>query len=236
MPKKRALIIVKTEPPVREETEWNNWYDNEHIPDRLGIPGFLSARRFIRIGDESKGFITKGEPKYITLYDINSTDVLKSEPYLKLKEREASLPSDSFVAVTKRLTNFTRGVYEQIYPKEGEYKPPHTKFVFLVGHDVPQNREEEFNAWYDTEHVPGVLKVPGFLTGRRFRLAEGEFSPTPSSKSLLSTFLTLYDIDNESVFESDAFKKAAESPWSDWVRSWYTKRMRMLYRRIYPKE
>ena len=30
--------------------------------------------------------------------------------------------------------------------------------------------EEDFNAWYDQEHVPALAAVPGCLTARRFRI------------------------------------------------------------------
>ena len=63
MSKKRALNMVRVDPPVEREEEWNEWYNTKHIPDRMAVPGFLFARRFIAI---------EGEPKYLTLYDLDS--------------------------------------------------------------------------------------------------------------------------------------------------------------------
>ncbi len=45
----------------------------------------------------------------------------------------------------------------------------------------------------------------------------------------------LYDIESEKVFQSEAFLKERNSPWSSWVRSWYSRRFRIVARRIYPK-
>ena len=49
------------------------------------------------------------------------------------------------------------------------------KGIFMVFTDVDPNQEEEFNAWYDTEHISDVLAVPGVLSGARYRA----YSPPP---------------------------------------------------------
>ena len=38
--------------------------------------------------------------------------------------------------------------------------------------DVPREREEEFNAWYDLEHLEQVVALPGFVSARRYRCDE----------------------------------------------------------------
>jgi len=52
----------------------------------------------------------------------------------------------------------------------------------------------------------------------------------------LPPFLTVYDVENEKVFDSDAFLKASVSPWSTWVRNWFKRTMCTLYQRIYPEK
>ena len=239
MTKKKALIMVKLGIPSEKEAEWNNWYDTEHIPDRLVIPGFNSARRFTAVegksGNVIKDFIIEGDPKYLSLYDLENIDVINSKPYGKLREKELGLNANAFVKVTETLPKFSRGVYEQIYPEQGDYKPPHTRFVFVVGHEVPRNRHQEFNAWYNTEHIPRVLSVPGFVTARRFIHAENKIPPMGIGESL-PKYLTVYDVESVAAFESDALLKVSISPWSTWVRSWFTRKMCMLYQRIYPED
>lgn len=39
--------------------------------------------------------------------------------------------------------------------------------------------QEEFNRWYNTEHVPDVLKLPEFLAARRYRLNPAQREPGP---------------------------------------------------------
>jgi hypothetical protein len=33
---------------------------------------------------------------------------------------------------------------------------------------VPPEREDEFNAWCNTEHIQQITSIPGFIDGRRY--------------------------------------------------------------------
>lgn len=46
MDRKSAVIMVRMDPPPGNEAQWNNWYNEEHIPSRVALPGFLAIRRF----------------------------------------------------------------------------------------------------------------------------------------------------------------------------------------------
>ena len=237
MANKRALLFVRLgEVPSNKEAEWNNWYNTSHIPNRINNPGFIAARRYTAIGLESKG-----ECKYLTLYELKTIDALTGENYLKLRDWEASLPSDSFEATTPNLPNFKRGAYEQIYPEEGNYEIPNSDVLFAVGHDVPQGKDDEFNAWYHTEHMPAMLnRVPGFISARHFRIYETKLPPRAGGgyQSFSPKYVSLYDLENERVLESEPFLRERNSPWTAWVRSWYSRPFRILARRvstIYPK-
>lgn len=64
------LIMMEVEPEYEEE--FNRWYWEEHVPERLTVPGFISARRFLAV---------EGEPKYLALYEVESAEVLQSDDY-----------------------------------------------------------------------------------------------------------------------------------------------------------
>ena len=234
MTQKKALIMVKLDPPTKDETEWHKWYDDKHIGERLAIQGFLHVRRFVKLEDPMKAFAIEGEAKYLTLYDLTTSSVLKSYEYRMLWQKEDAQPSHSFEAITRELPKLARGVYEQVYSSHDEYEPPSTKFVFVLGHDVPRDKVEEYSAWYDTEHIPAMFRVPGFLSARRFVMAKDEFPPMLGRGGTLPTYLTVYDVENQTLFESEEFLKESVSPWSTWVRSWLTRKMCALYSRIYP--
>jgi hypothetical protein len=100
------------------------------------------------------------------------------------------------------------------------------KGFLLVLMQPPQAIEEEFNAWYDTEHVPERLAVPGVETAVRFS----------STTSAAPKYLAMYDLAAESVLDSDAYKKVAgdnSSPWTKRVTG-RTKVYRSVGNQIFP--
>jgi len=52
---------------------YERWYVSEHVPERLGVPGFLCARRYEA---------AQGSPRFFTYYEVASPDVLASPEYL----------------------------------------------------------------------------------------------------------------------------------------------------------
>ena len=40
--------------------------------------------------------------------------------------------------------------------------------ILLVYTDLSEPKREEFNAWYNTEHVPELLAIPGVLDAARY--------------------------------------------------------------------
>lgn len=71
------------------------------------------------------------------------------------------------------------------------------KYVFLAFTNPTIGREEEYNKWYDEQHLADVINVPGFVSARRFRLSPGQFqfnTKTPEHK-----FLALYEIETDDI-------------------------------------
>lgn len=50
-----------------------HWYNREHHPERLEVPGFLAARRYRAVS---------GRPLLFIVYDVKDVGVLASKPYL----------------------------------------------------------------------------------------------------------------------------------------------------------
>lgn len=55
--------------------------------------------------------------------------------------------------------------------------------------------KEEFDAWYDAEHVPDVLGAPGMRGAQRFLLDDTK--PLPGSEALDFGHLAVYDIEGD---------------------------------------
>jgi hypothetical protein len=99
-----GFLLVLMQPPANIEEEFNAWYDSEHIPERLAVPGVLTAIRFCSV--------SAATPKYLAMYDLEKESVLESEAYRRVA-------GDNSSPWTKRVTGKTRvyrSVGNQIYP------------------------------------------------------------------------------------------------------------------------
>jgi hypothetical protein len=72
----RGLLLTLTEPPAAMEEEFNAWYDEEHLAERLAIPGFRSATRWV-------ADVPPGAGRYLATYELDSVHVLSSPAYLQ---------------------------------------------------------------------------------------------------------------------------------------------------------
>jgi len=54
------------------DAEFLAWHVSEHIPERIGLPGFIRGRRYVA---------SEGSPPYFNFYEVESIDVLESAAY-----------------------------------------------------------------------------------------------------------------------------------------------------------
>lgn len=64
------LLLVLTDAVDGREDEYNEWYTNRHVPDVLGLDGFVSGQRF-RLEQPKPG---SGEPapphQYLSVFEV----------------------------------------------------------------------------------------------------------------------------------------------------------------------
>ena len=70
--KGRGLLMVYTDVPPDVEEEFNRWYNEEHIPERLSITGVLDAARYVAL---------RGGPKHLACYELAESDAWYSEAW-----------------------------------------------------------------------------------------------------------------------------------------------------------
>lgn len=96
-----GLLAVRNDIVADDEAEFNAWYEGEHFPERLAVPGFLTARRYRDAA---------APQRYAAIYDTTSMAVLTSSAYL---ERLAN-PSPRTRAIMPRFRNMTRAACEVV--------------------------------------------------------------------------------------------------------------------------
>ena len=93
------------------EEEWNRFYNTEHAPVVVKYrSGVIRAYRYVAVERE------EGAPKYITIYEMETSDAMSREKSTEGYEKALHTPW-----YKKMLPHFRRtghGVYRQIYPEE----------------------------------------------------------------------------------------------------------------------
>ena len=178
-----GLLMVWADVPADTEAEFNRWYNDEHLAERLAIPGFLSGARYEAV---------KGGPKHLACYELETAAVLESPAYKTVLANPTEWTRRSGPQAIA--TSFIRNVYTMIHPTAltAEGAASGMAPALQIGRmDVPAEIDAEFNTWYNTIYVPNYEKVPGVIRGRRYRAVVG----TP-------TYLTLYEFEHPKVSES----------------------------------
>jgi hypothetical protein len=70
-----------------------------------------------------------------------------------------------------------------------------SRYVFVVLTNAAGGRDDEFNQWYNNQHLPDVLKIPGFVAAQRFSIAGAQIDgPTSPWR-----YLALYELDTDDL-------------------------------------
>ncbi len=179
-----GLLMVWAEVPDETEDDFNRWYNEEHLAERLSVPGVLSAARYEAV---------QSGPKHLACYELESPDVLSTPEYLRYIES----PTEWSRRVSPSVigTTYIRNVYEMVHPAtvSSEIESSGMAPALQIGRmDIPTDIEADWNEWYNTVYVPNYEKVPGVIRGRRFQAVSGE-----------PKYLTVYEFDHPEVSKGD---------------------------------
>jgi hypothetical protein len=180
-------------PAPEWEDKFNKWYDEEHIPIRMGLRGFVSGQRYLA-----------GERNYLAVYEMTELAALGTVAYQAIKNH----PSEETAWMLKNVSGFTRYLCEEI-SSMGDLSPEaiNAPVLYPVWFNVPEDRLADFDAWYEQDHIPLLLECPQWRAVRRFNVKDG--SPGKYNR------LALHYLDDVAALESPARAKARATPWRD---------------------
>jgi hypothetical protein len=186
-----GLLAVWMDMPAEKEDDFNRWYNEEHLADRMAFPGFLRVRRYVSVS---------GGPKYVALYDL-ADGAMSSEPYMQARKD----PTDWTKRVMAELTTNIRNEY-RLVKSIGESPSTPAPYLLMVCLETDDAHDAELQDWYDNEHLAALQSVPGCHTAKRYRATEVA-AGFPKN-------LAIYELDAPEVRTSDAWQKAADTEWT----------------------
>jgi hypothetical protein len=68
----KSVLAIWNNCALSSESKYEDWYQNEHLPERLGVHEFIRDRRYQSLLET---------PAFFTWYEFDSTDKLSSKQY-----------------------------------------------------------------------------------------------------------------------------------------------------------
>jgi hypothetical protein len=140
------MLTVFSEVKARDERDFNEWYNREHIDERINLPGFHRARRYVAV---------RASPKYLATYECDSVDDLATPGYLQLLANQTPWTQ----AVMAKFTQFRRlTLRTQVDLTHG------VGGAVAAVRFVPDPRERKpLIAWLQETILPRLIARPGLL-------------------------------------------------------------------------
>ena len=205
-----GLIAVWLDVPPEREEEFNAWYDLEHLAQVVALPGFVSGRRY-RCDD--------ARLRYLAWYDTADEKVEPGPDFQRLVAEPTPWSRRMRKLYGEKRERFNFRLMRDV----GRIAEADTPWLYIVHTDIPDHIVGEYNEWYDKEHLPRLVTVPGVVRARRYAAISG--SPK---------YLTAYELTDRDAFESPAGLAARKTPWTEKMRSLFQNTRRSMCRLILP--
>ncbi len=124
--------------------EFYQWHNREHMPERLGIPGFNHGRRFSALS---------GTPQYFNLYEADSLDVVGGPAYVERLNNPTHW--------TKQIVPGFRNVSRSVCWVECSLGVGQGGVMLTLRFDASREKTDALRRYLVSEVIPGIAKEPG---------------------------------------------------------------------------
>lgn len=93
----KGVLAIWNGIAAEAEADFAAWHMREHIPERVGVPGFLRGRRYVA---------ERGSPKYFNFYETEVPETLTSPAYVE----RLNAPSDWTKSVVRHFRDTSRTI------------------------------------------------------------------------------------------------------------------------------
>jgi hypothetical protein len=158
-----GALVIWNDITAEAETEFLAWHVLQHIPERVGIPGFIRGQRYVALD---------GAPKYFNFYETRDVGVLTSSAY---RDR-LNNPTEWTRAIVGHFRNTSRTITRRV-ASAGHGDGAFIETIKLkAGNNTPTFRrtfaEELLPALCESRGIVGAHLLEG--VGEASRLASAE--------------------------------------------------------------
>ena len=139
----QAVVAIWNGIAEEGRTEFYEWHNREHMPERVGIPGFRRGRRYIACDSETA-------PEFFTLYEADSPEVLVGQDYLN----RLNDPT----AWTKRATQGFRNTSRALTRVHASYGPGSGGIIATIRFGATEGEEGRLRRALKAEVLPPLVE------------------------------------------------------------------------------
>lgn len=144
-----AVMAVWGDAEARAEAEFNEWYHREHVPERVGMPGWRSGQRYRRVD--------RGRHRYLAVYEVDSLACFDEPAYRHALDH----PTDWTRRMMPAFRNFVRATC-RVRLAAGEVAGG---YLASVRYTPSEDTREPIARWlggevlHDLRDRPGITRV-----------------------------------------------------------------------------
>ncbi|HXU56262.1 MAG TPA: hypothetical protein VN744_12570 [Casimicrobiaceae bacterium] len=132
--------------------EHDDWHTRQHFPERVGIPGFIRAQRWV---SSSPG------ARYFVVYEVSGIDVLSSAPYLERLNHPT--------AWTSRVMPAFRGMVRGFCRLDARYGSVLGTTALTLRYSAATGRGDRLREWLHADLLPDLMQRKGFTSAFMLR-------------------------------------------------------------------
>jgi hypothetical protein len=145
------------------------WHGEEHMPERVGIPGFLRGRRYVAVD---------ADLEFFNLYEALSPQVLTGSDY----QSRLNAPTPW----TRETVRHFRRVARSICRVAASFGRGHGGLAATWRYDVPEDEAESHLARLRDEVLPGIARRPD-VAGAHLLVADADASAVKTEEQKVRT-------------------------------------------------
>ena len=146
-------------------SEHDDWHTHEHLPERLSIPGFVRALRWVA---------QSGSPRYFVMYEVRNIGILSSQPYLERLNNPTPW-------TTKMMPHF-RGMTRGFCDIRSSFGFGIGEALYCVRLEPAPNQEGTLRHWLTRYAMPTISLQPGLASAY---LLEAAATPQMTAEQLI---------------------------------------------------
>jgi len=127
--------------------EHDDWHTHEHLPERVSIPGFVRALRWVA---------QSGNPRYFVMYEVRDIGILSSPPYLE----RLNNPTPWTAKMMPSFRGMTRGFCDI----RSSFGFGVGEMLFCVRLEPAPGKQVMLHDWLTESALPAVSMKPGLAS------------------------------------------------------------------------